>query len=192
MDAALSRRKMIQAVGVTTMLAPFSYGKSVPELASEGSNTPKISMAVGASRLSAGGLDEAGMRRVKQLGVHHVLMGGPRIPWEEREIKSIMDRLKSGGLTLGNMMIAGFSNTIYGRPGRDEEIDKVRQSIRAAGRAGLPVVEYNFYAHRSVEGYYEESGRAGAGLTAFDYVRVKDLLLFPTRAPTAWRRCGAT
>ena len=60
-------------------------------------------------------------------------------------------------------MIGGFPNTIYGRPGRDEEIEKIRQSIRAAGRAGLPVVEYNFYAHRIVEGYYEETGRAGAG-----------------------------
>ena len=86
-----------------------------------------------------------------------------------------MERLKSGGLTLGNMMIAGFPNAIYGRPGRDEEIEKVRRSIRAAGRAGLPVVEYNFYAHRLVEGYYAESGRGGAGLTAFDYDRVKDL-----------------
>ena len=102
-------------------------------------------------------------------------MGGPPIPWEESQIRSIRERLKSGGLTLGNVMIAGFPNAIYGRPGRDEEIEKVRQSIRAAGRAGLPVVEYNFYAHRLVEGYYAESGRAGAGLTAFDYDRVKDL-----------------
>jgi len=102
-------------------------------------------------------------------------MGGPPIPWEESQIRSIMERLKSGGLTLGNMMIAGFPNAIYGRPGRDEEIEKVRRSIRAAGRAGLPVVEYNFYAHRLVEGYYAESGRGGAGLTAFDYDRVKDL-----------------
>ena len=30
----------------------------------------------------------------------------------------------------------------------------------AAGAAGLPVVEYNFYAHRLVEGYYEAPGRA--------------------------------
>ena len=57
-------------------------------------------------------------------------------------------------------------NAIYARPGRDEEIEKVRQSIRAAGQAGLPVVEYNFYAHRAMEGYYEETGRAGAGYTA--------------------------
>jgi mannonate dehydratase len=76
-------------------------------------------------------------------------------------------------------MISGFTNTLYGRPGRDAEIQKVQQSIRAAGAAGVPVVEYNFYAHRLVEGYYAETGRAGAGLTAFDYNRVKDLPPLP-------------
>ena len=119
------------------------------------------------------------MRRINQLGVDHVLTGGPPIPWKEEQIRSLMERLKTGGLTLGNLMIYGFPKTIYGQPGRDEEIEKVRQSIRAAGRAGLPVVEYNFYAHRIVEGYYAETGRAGAGLTAFDYDRVKDLPPLP-------------
>jgi len=90
-----------------------------------------------------------------------------------------MDQHKTGGLTLGNMMIAGFPKTLYGQPGRDEEIENVRKSIRAAGRAGLPVIEYNFYAHRMVEGYYEETGRGGAGLTAFDYDRVKNLPPLP-------------
>jgi len=115
------------------------------------------------------------MRRMKQLGVDHAVMNGPPIPWQESQIRSVMETLKSGGLTLGNMMISGFPNTLYGRAGRDEEIDKVRQSIRAAGRTGLPVIEYNFYAHRLTEGYYAETGRAGAGLTAFDYARVKGL-----------------
>jgi D-mannonate dehydratase len=78
-------------------------------------------------------------------------------------------------MTLYNLMISGFPNTIYGRPGRDEEIEKVIQSIRVAGRCGLPVVEYNFYAYRLVEGYYEELGRGGAGLTAYTYDKVKDL-----------------
>jgi len=31
------------------------------------------------------------------------------------------------------------------------------------------VVEYNFYAHRAIEGYYETVGRANAGYTGFDY-----------------------
>jgi mannonate dehydratase len=120
------------------------------------------------------------MRRVKQLGINHVAMSGPAIAWDTSQIRALVDRLKSGGLTLGNLMIAGFANTLYGRPGRDEEIQKVQQSIRAAGAAGVPVVEYNFYAHRLVEGYYAETGRAGAGLTAFDYDRVKDLPPLPS------------
>ena len=49
-------------------------------------------------------------------------------------------------------MIGGFNNAIYGKPGRDEEIEKVKQSIVAAGKVGLPVVEYNWYAHRAMEG----------------------------------------
>ncbi len=119
------------------------------------------------------------MRKIKQLGVDYVLSGGPPIPWQEADLRARMERLKAAGLTLCNLMIAGFPDTLYGKPGRDEEIDKVRQSIRAAGKVGLPVVEYNFYAHRIVEGYYEETGRAGAGLTAFDYDKVKDLPPLP-------------
>src|SRR6266487_79746 len=180
MRADLSRREMMRAVGATALLAPRVDRASVMGLRGEGPDTPKICLEMGGGRLAASDLDEAGVRRVKQLGVDHALMGGPPIPWKESQIRSIMERLKSGGLTLGNMMIAGVPNAIYGRPGRDEEIEKVRQSIRAAGRAGLPVVEYNFYAHRLVEGYYEEAGRAGAGLTAFDYDRVKDLPPLPS------------
>jgi len=90
-----------------------------------------------------------------------------------------VDKLKAGGVTLGNLMIGGFPNTIYGRPGRDEEIDKVRQSIQAAGQAGIPVVEYNFYAHRAMEGYFEQTGRGGAGITGVDFDRMKDLPPLP-------------
>lgn len=169
MNSDLSRRGLLGAMGAAALSPAVMPAAAGPWPPAEGPSAPKI--CLGISPVT----DEAGMRRVKQIGVDYVLMGGPRIPWEEADIRARIDRFKAGGLTLCNMMIAGFPNTLYGRPGRDEEIDKVRQSIRAAGRAGLPVVEYNFYAHRIVEGYYEETGRAGAGLTAFDYDRVKDL-----------------
>ena len=134
----------------------------------------------------SGDITEAAMRRVKQLGVNHIYMASsPPIPWQESQIRAIMARLKNGGLELGNMMIpwmtpsgtanGSFPRAIFGKPGRDEEIEKVLQSIRAAGRAGLPVVEYNWYAHRATEGYYDEIGRGGARLHAFDYARMKDL-----------------
>jgi len=102
-------------------------------------------------------------------------MGGPPIPWSREQIRSTMESLNAGGLTLGNLMISGFPQTLYGRPGRDEEIEKVQHSIREAGRAGLAVIEYKSYADRLVEGYYAQTGRGGGGLTAFDYGRVKDL-----------------
>ena len=120
-------------------------------------------------------LETATLRRVRQLGVEYVCMGGPAIPWSEVELMRRMGVLLAGGLKLGLLMVGGFPNAIYGRPGRDEEIEKVCASIRAAGRVGLPVVEYNFYAHRIVEGYYQEEGRGGAGLTAFDYEKVRNL-----------------
>jgi mannonate dehydratase len=145
----------------------------------EGPDTPKLCLELSDGPLTVGGQNAAGIRRVRQLGVSYALAGGPRIPWEEADLKARIERLKAGGVTLWNLMINGFPNTIYGRPGRDEEIEKVIQSIRAAGRAGLPVIEYNFYAHRLVEGYYEELGRGGAGLTAYDYERSRNLPPLP-------------
>jgi mannonate dehydratase len=174
MDRSLSRRRLIHTVGVSALAAaPASSATFDKWPLSESASTPKICLGVAS-------LDPAGLRKVKQLGVDYVLRGGPSVlPWRESELRSLMETVQAFGLTLANLMIGGFPNTLYGRPGRDEEIAKVQESIRAAGRAGLPVVEYNFYAHRAMEGYYGEPGRAGTGYTAFDYARMKDLPPLP-------------
>jgi len=174
----LSRRTLLQAMSAGALSAAvgaraFADVHDRKDVA--GGPNIALELSRAGSFLATGGVDEAGMRRLRQLGVTHVIMGGPQIPWQEGDLRSLTDQLKAGGLTLGNLMIAGFPNTLYGRAGRDEEIEKVRQSICVAGRVGLPVVEYNFYAHRLVEGYYAQTGRGGAGWTAFDYDRVKDL-----------------
>lgn len=176
--AGLTRRRFMESVGATAFAgsaasAAGSLGARVEDRQAPGLSLPKICMGI-SSRAG-----EADMRRIAQLGVDHVLMGGPPIPWEASALRDVMDSFKAGGLTVCNMMISGFPNTIYGRPGRDEEIAKVKDSIAAAGKAGLPVVEYNFYAHRAMEGYYEVIGRAGAGYTGFDYERMKGLPPLP-------------
>jgi mannonate dehydratase len=162
---------LIQTAGVAALAVPVPQARAatMPEPRFEGAGTPKLSLGMG-----DGGAGEAGWRRIKQIGVDYVLGGGPRIPWEEERLKEQMDQLKASGLTLGNLMISGFDNAIYARPGRDQDIEKVIQSIRVAGKVGLPVVEYNWYAHRAMEGYFEETGRAGAGWTGFDYERQVD------------------
>ena len=135
----------------------------------EGPATPKICVGLGSNATVAA------MKQINQIGVDYVLMGGPPIPWKVEDLKAIMDRFKAEGLTVINMMIGGHPNTIFGREGRDAEIAKIQESLVAAGAAGLAVVEYNFYADRLMEGYYEKKGRGDSGITAFDYAPAKDL-----------------
>lgn len=186
----LSRRKLIHeilkgagAAALSPAIAPLAgfaqhekkpwwLGNGMPQ---ENTRTPKIACAID---LHNGVTDEA-IRSVVQLGVFHVLAGGPAIPWTVEQLQPIVDKLKIGGVTLGNLMFAGFPKTIYGQPGRDEEIEKVRASIEAAGKVGLPVMEYNFYAHRAMEGYFAQTGRGGAGLTGADDDRMKNLPPLP-------------
>ena len=176
MSSRITRRKLLQTIGAGALIAPAQssarQANAPPRTArmpAEGPDTPKICLGFYVP------VDEKSMRRVKQIGVDHVLTGGPRIPWQESDIRERIDRFKAGGLTLYNMMISGFNDVIHGRPGADAQIADVITSIRAAGKAGLPVIEYNFYAHRLTEGYKEELGRAGAGYTAYDYELSKTL-----------------
>jgi mannonate dehydratase len=152
---------------------PWWLGDGMPQ---EGTGTPKIACAISLT----GGVTGDAIRSLVQIGVYHALSNGPALPWTVSELQPIVDKLKAGGLALGNLMIGGFPNTIYGRAGRDEEIEKISQSIQAAGQVGIPVVEYNFYAHRAMESYYEESGRGSAGLTGVDYDRMQGLPPLPT------------
>jgi mannonate dehydratase len=150
---------------------------------------------------------------IKQLGVDWVTMGGPAAPtyspegrvitrpgddatpggpWTEDQIRGIKQRVESHGLKVGNLMLHDFRNVILGRPGRDEDIEKVQQSIRVAGKAGIPVVEYNFYALRAMGGYYRKPGRAGIEYAAHDYDLSKDLPVLPDvgehHADALWER----
>ena len=175
-----SRRRFLTAMGGAAM-APLLHSILTSRASGadptwpilEGADTPKLCLGTSSDA------DEAAMRMIKQLGIDHVLMGGPKLPWTEESLSSILNRFRANGLKVINMMIGGFPNAIYGRKGRDEEIALLQQSLRAAGNAGLPVVEYNFYAYRLTEGYYEVPGRGGAGYTGYRYENVKDLPPIP-------------
>src|ERR1035438_4576414 len=181
-----SRRTAMEILGAAG-LAPAAEGPlaaaQVPAAPKEGKDTPKIALSMldggGISGGGRGGTEAstppdplAGPRRIKQLGLDHVLGAVPGSPWTEPSLNAIMERFKAVDITVGNLMINLSSDILYGRPGnkRDEDIEKVKLSIVAAGKVGLPVIEYNFYAHRAMEGYFEEidTARGGSGWTGFD------------------------
>jgi len=116
MKKAISRRSCLKSLGGLAA-APLLSSISMPSILRaqsgdwpilEGPDTPKL--CLGISRDA----DPARMRMVKQLGVDHVLFGGPKIPWQERELREIMGRFEANGLKVINMMIGGFPNAIYG------------------------------------------------------------------------------
>jgi len=134
---------------------------------------PAAAAAAG-GRGGAGGFGRnlaASYQRIRQLGVTHLLgvgVGGG-MPWTEQNIRSAIEAAKAAGLVAYNAMINVPASVLYGKETRAKDMEPFIASIEAAGKAGLPVVEYNFYAHRAIEGYYESVGRARAGYTAFDY-----------------------
>jgi mannonate dehydratase len=172
--------EVLGAGALTPVGAMQMRAAQVPAPPKEGKDTPKIALGMGDAGATANAPTPdptAGPRRIKQLGVNHVLGGGGPVPWTEESLNATMEHWKTAGITVGNLMINLSADILYGRTGnkRDEDIEKIKQSIVAAGRGGLPVVEYNFYAHRAMEGYFEEidTGRGNSGWTGFDYELVQ-------------------
>lgn len=169
----MTRRTAFQALGAGALVSSGVDAAQVPAAPKEGAGTPKIALGMGDGG-ALGGDRAVAAKRVKQLGVDHVLSGGPpALPWTAETLATVMAPWRANGVSVSNLMIGVSADIIYGKTGskRDEDIEKVKQSIVAAGQAGLPVVEYNFYAHRAMEGYFEEidTARGGTGWTGFDY-----------------------
>jgi len=193
MSHGLSRRGMMQVVGATAVVPSVSWAASAKQWPiAEGPNTPKLclnsgdgggpiqagpqSPEAGRGRGMGAGNQETSWRRIRQLGVDTIIGGNlGSFPYEEANVRASMQRAKDAGLTLYNTLINVSANIRFGRQGRDADIENLIKSIQAAGRAGFPVIEYNFYAHRAMEGYFEETGRAGAGHTGFDYEKMRGL-----------------
>jgi mannonate dehydratase len=187
MKVGLTRRGVLGTGGamLATSTTP-TLGLGMPQ---EGPNTPKLASYISLPP------PEAAMRTIKQIGVDYIdIPTMPPFPWTDETFRSIMDPLKKQGLTLGIVMMPwwqgnpsargkaadggmepNFLKIVHGTPGRDEVIEKIKQSIHAAGKAGLPVVEYDFFPHRAVEGYRDVPGRGGAPMIHFDYNQMKGM-----------------
>jgi mannonate dehydratase len=175
--------EVLGAGGLMPLTAMPVAAAQIPAPPKEGKDTPKIALGMG----DGGGGGAAsntlpsdattGPQRIKQLGVDHVLGGGGRVPWTEQDLNATMERWKAAGISVDNLMINLSNDILYGKAGekRDQEIENIKQSIVAAGKVGLPVVEYNFYAHRAMEGYFAEidTNRGNSGWTGFDYELVQ-------------------
>ena len=95
------------------------------------------------------------------------------------ELIKIKNHLAGRGLKAELVSLPRSWRVLHGKPGAGDDVKAIQQSIRAAGKAGIPVMEYNFTPLRGSEGYSRTTGRGGSGLRDFDHARVKDLPPLP-------------
>src|SRR5215475_815607 len=100
----LTRRNLFGATAAAALASPKARA-AMPANRFEGKDTPKICLITGDG--GAAGGQEATAKRIKQLGVDHVIAaaGGP-IPWTEAGLKQVLDGWKQYGLAVGNIMIS--------------------------------------------------------------------------------------
>jgi len=194
-NTSFSRRHMLAAsggalIGAHPALAATSNVSGMPQ---EGPDTPKLTMYVSADPT------ESELKKVKQIGINIVDMPDmPPPPWTEDWFRKRMDLLATQGLKLGIVMVPWFRDgvmwpemlkVVHGKPGRDDLINRLKASIVAAGKVGLPVIEYDFFPHRANEGYQEVfTGRGGSGLLTFDYDRMKNLPPIPSEGSVSYEK----
>ncbi len=137
MTSRLTRRSLMKQVGAISLLSAVPSSASDSTAVAKRAQTPGLALEIN-GKLAAAPPDEAGMRRIRQLGITHVIMGGPPIPWEKSQLIDLVIGLKSGGLTLGNMMISGFTNTHLRQAGAGRRNRKGAAIHRGGGSGGPP------------------------------------------------------
>jgi mannonate dehydratase len=111
----------------------------------------------------------------QQIGVSGVQMNTPMLPdedgyWKYEDLKRLKDRVDKYGLrleALENTPTWFYVKAMLGLPGRDEQIENYQKTIRNMGKAGIPVLGYNWMPNW-VWRTPDKKGRGGVRVTAFN------------------------
>jgi len=125
-------------------------------------------------------LTDSTLRLAKQIGVTDIVAGirpsGDGRVWDLLTLLHIKSMVEDAGLTLSVMEGAPpMEKAKLGLPGRDEEIEDFCLSLRNLGKAGIPIVCYNFMAgYGWMRTSVSTRGRGDARATSFDYELIRD------------------
>ncbi len=120
----------------------------------------------------------------KQLGCSGVVLPTPKVlpgehRWEYEDLRRLREWVESFDLRLEaiqNWPPRFFDKVRLGLPGRDEQIEHCQATIRNLGRAGIPILGYNWRPNQLYR-TGTRPGRGGAEVTVFDLAEAKDLPL---------------
>lgn len=147
----------------------------------------KMRIAVGVP----GNATDEQLTLASQMGCSGVVIASPAIPydqgWAYDDLARLRERIESFGLRLEaiqHIPLDKLDQIRLGLPGRDEQIGYFQNTLRAMGRAGIPILAYNWRPNRLYR-TGRVPGRGGALVTAFDAEQAKDQPLSFGRAYSA-------
>ena len=121
------------------------------------------------------------MTFAKQLGVSDMIVHTPPLRgngyYEYLDLLHLKERVKNAGMRLAaieNVPRNWYDRVVRGLEGRNEQIENWCKTLRNMGKAGIPILGYDF----SMVGVWRTSHyyplRGGASQTSFDFDLVKD------------------
>lgn len=136
-------------------------------------------------------ITEANLEFAVQIGVTHIVAAAPQNmtvegPFYDYErLIQLRTQIENAGLELGaiqNLPPAWYHKIVYGLPGREEELDNYCRTIENVGRAGIPILHYNFHAVKVWRTSRHTRGRGGALFTSYDHALMENAPLVGEKA----------
>jgi mannonate dehydratase len=135
-------------------------------------------------------LTDEKLKFAQQIGVTTLQLNNPTLPgdarWEEKDLRGLVTRAREHGLELEaieNVPTHFYHKAMLGLPGRDEQIENYQHTLRALGRAGIPILGFHFMPNSVWRTERLAPGRGGAGCTKFDMAVVE-----AARTKEEWRQ----
>jgi len=120
-------------------------------------------------------ISEERLRFIKQCGCDDFLLNTPRLPgekrWEFRDLLLLRTQAENAGLrliALENVPISFYDQIMIGGPGREEQLENMKETVRNMGRAGIPILGYHFMPNSVWRTSRDTPVRGGARATAFN------------------------
>ena len=119
---------------------------------------------------------EERLRFIKQCGCDDYQMNTPHLPgeerWEYEDLARVVKQSEDAGLRLmsiENVPARFYNKIMLGQSGREEQLQNMAYTVRAMGRAGVPILGYAFMPTGVWRTANDTPVRGGARATSFNY-----------------------
>jgi mannonate dehydratase len=122
------------------------------------------------------------LRYARQIGYSEIVVNTPQdLPgdgsWQVSDLRSMITRIHDHDLSVAaieNTPLSFYQDIILGGDQWKMQTDRYKDTIRAVGDAGIPIMGFHWMANEVWRTSLDLTGRGGARLTAFDYGSLKN------------------